>query len=668
VSSIDVWVALAAAFAAAAGVLFLPGAMVAASVGLRGVSLLGTAPLASVSVVVLSSLVAPAVGATWGLMIVGLMTLGLAAAGLAVSWLLQYLGWKVPGRDPWSTVVAGGAALGLGLALAATGVLPGLGRPDAVSQTYDANFHYNAVRLAVDSGNASPLNLGLLIHPGAESSFYPGAWHAVTSLVVMVAEPDIMTAANGVSLALAGLVWPASCLFLVRQVMGVAWAPLLVAGALCGAFVALPTRLLSFGVLFPNLTGYVLVPAALGLALSALRLARDDVVGWPRGCLGLGFGLIGVAVAHPNSLFPLAVVAAPAAAVAGARVTTRSWRSGRRPAVIAVWMVALAAVAAAVAVLSGSDQWNRVSAFDWPARMTVAQAAGEVALLAAVGGTAAWILSLTVLVGLVAAGRRPAWRWLAASYVAAAGLYILAAGSDSSLSLTLTGPWYNDAFRLAGILPIIGVPLAVIGVSESARFLNRQLAADADAPRSARPVLTSHAGLMLVMTILVVGLTGASYAPERAEALRGSYTVSSEHAKSPLLTADELAFFRELPHLVPPGVAVAGNPWTGSGLVYAVADRPVVFPHVEATWDSPRLVIAEGLRNVASDPEVCAATHELGVGYALEGGEPLWPDERAQTYPGLEDLGEAEGFELVDERGPTRLYRITACAEGGTAA
>jgi hypothetical protein len=173
---------------------------------------------------------------------------------------------------------------------------------------------------------------------------------------------------------------------------------------------------------------------------------------------------------------------------------------------------------------------------------------------------------------------------------------------------------------------------------------------------------------MLVMTILVVGLTGASYAPERAEALRGSYTVSSEHAKSPLLTADELAFFRELPHLVPPGVAVAGNPWTGSGLVYAVADRPVVFPHVEATWDSPRLVIAEGLRNVASDPEVCAATHELGVGYALEGGEPLWPDERAQTYPGLEDLGEAEGFELVDERGPTRLYRITACAEGGTAA
>jgi hypothetical protein len=657
------WSALVPAFGTAVAVLLVPGLVVGVALGLRGVALLGSAPLLSVGTVGSAAVVAPMVGQTWGIVPVAGLTVLLALLAAAGSWLLHAVGWRPPSRDEWPLVLGGLAAVAVGLVVAAAAFLPGLGRPDALSQTYDANFHYNAVRLAVDTGDASSLHLGQLISPGEESAFYPGAWHAVTSLVVELAEPEIVVAANGVSLALAGVVWPATCVVLVRQLVGRRWAPLLVAGALCGAFTALPMRILAFGVLFPNTTGYVLVPAALAAATVAFGLARDDAVGRPRAWAVLALGLVSLGLAHPNAVFTLVVLAVPVALQGIGRWSAAAWRRGRRVVVIVPWLLTAGVVVSAALLLATSEEWDRVSRFDWPARMTVAQAVGEVLLLAAVVGAAAWILSLLVLVGLVAAARTPDWRWLVASYLVAAGLYVLAAGSDGTLSGMLTGPWYNDAFRLAAMLPIVGAPLVVLGVTSTADAVQHRWGPAGDGTASwPRRTLTSPALLMLVGAALVLVVTRGGYAANREGYLAQSYALTPDHETSPLVTTGELSLFREVPGIVPAGVMVAGNPWTGSALVYALADRPVVFPHVEATWDPTRMVVAERLRDVATDPEVCQAVRDLGIGYALEGGEPLWPDDRAETYPGLDDLDRAQGFEQVDSQGPTRLYRITACA------
>jgi hypothetical protein len=657
------WPQLAPAFAVAVALLFGPGLVVGLGLGLRGVALVGMAPPASVTTIAVAAVLAPLAGQPWGVVPVVALTGLLALLAVAASLVLRMTGWRSPTRDPWQFALAGISALLMGLFVAAAALLPGFARSDALSQTYDANFHYNAVRLAVDSGDASSLSLGQLIYPSKELAPYPGAWHAITSLVVQLAEPDIFVAANGVSLAFAGLVWPATCVVLVRQLVGRRWASLLVAGALCGAFTALPVRILAFGVLFPNTLGNVLVPAALAVTAVAFGLAREDAIGWPRAWAALALALPGMAIAHPNTVFTFAVLAVPAALLGTWWWSGRQWRTGHRVLAVLPWTLAVAAMAAAALVLASSDEFSRVSGFDWPARMTMTQAAREVLLLAAVGGAAAWILSLLVLAGLVVAARTPDSRWLVAAYLSAAGLYVLAAGSDAPVSGILTGPWYNDAFRLAAMIPIVGAPLAVLALTGVADAIHRRwgLLANGSGSRM-RSALTSPATIMIVGTAAVLALTGLGYASNRERYIADSYALSPDHARSPLVTSDELEFFRALPTFVPPEVAVAGNPWTGSGLVYAIAGLPVVFPHVDGVWDPTRVVIAERLRDVASDPGVCEAARSLSVGYALEGGEPLWPDPRADTYPGLEGLGDAPGFELVASRGETRLYRITACA------
>lgn len=656
------WSPLLTAFAVGTALAFVPGLLVAGAFGVRGVSLMGVAPPLSVTLVAVGATAGPIMGLAWNVVPLTVLTAVVAGLALAAGLLARRFGWTPSVRESQSSLKAALGAMLIGLVVAAVALIPGWDRPDALSQTFDATFHYNAVRLAVDTGDASPFQVGTLIEPGAASSFYPGGWHAFVALVVQLGTPEIAVAANGVSLTLAGLVWPIGCVFLVRQVLGDRWAPLLIAGTLCGAFVALPTRILAFGVLFPNTLGYVLVPTALSLCLAAWGLARDDNVGRLRGWALLLAVIPGMGIAHPNAVFALFVLALPAAAAAYLGWVRRRWRAGRTASVFVPVIIVFMSFFVIVRVLSGSPDFGRVSEFDWPARMTVAQATGEVVLLAAVGGRALWILSALVLVGATVACRQPRIRWLVASYLLAGGLYVLAAGSEDQRLAFLTGPWYNDAFRLAAMLPILGVPLAVLGIVALAEAVGRWWTDRERVRRTVRDVALAPTVVMVAIAALVLAVTGTGYAALRRGYIADSYRLSDTHAASPLVTLGELQLFQQTTSLVPEDALIAGNPWTGSGLVYAIADRQVVFPHVEGTWDRPRIVIAERLRDVARDPEVCRAVRDLKVGYALGGGEYLWNDDRATAYPGLEDLDRADGFELVATSGETRLYRMTSCA------
>ena len=660
------WTDLLPAFLVAAGLLLVPGGAIAWALGLRVVGVVGIAPLLSVGTIAVSAVLAEKVRISWSVVPVVVVTLVAIAVALGARLLLDRRGRAGPfpdsSRVSWAAL--GGVVVGLGVALAA--VIPGLARPDALSQTFDANFHYNAVRLALDSGDASSLYLGVLAEPERSQAFYPAAWHGLVALVAQASGGDIISSANAVSIAIAGLAWPATTALLVRQLVGSRWDVLLVSGALSGAFLALPTRLLSFGVLFPNATGYVLVPAALAAVVSVLGLSKDDALGPPRAVLIAAAALPALGLAHPNSLFALALLALPAVLLAGFRFTAREISHGRALRGAMPWAVGGALLVLAFLVVRSSSVFTYVSTFDWPARMTVAQAVGEVLLLATNATAASWLLSAAVIAGCLYAVAHVRLRWLPVAFLTTGAFYALAAGTDSALSLVLTGPWYNDSFRVAGILPMVGLPLAVLGLMGVASWVATLLPvpgkARADLGGPPMQATEAPALFLLASAVVLLLLTGMGYADERIALLRGSYTLSPEHAQSRLVTADEYSLMRDLPRIVPPGVAVAGNPWNGSALVWAVSDRPVPFPHVDGAWDEPRLIIAKGLRDVASDPVVCEAALSLGVGFAIESGPYLWSDDRAEVYPGLEGLDESDGFELVDQRGDTRLFRITECA------
>jgi hypothetical protein len=108
---------------------------------------------------------------------------------------------------------------------------------------------------------------------------------------------------------------------------------------------------------------------------------------------------------------------------------------------------------------------------------------------------------------------------------------------------------------------------------------------------------------------------------------------------------------------------IADNPWNGSSLAYAYAGRQVLTPHLFAAVDPVRELIDKHLKYEAADPEMCDALRRTNVEFVLDFGSDYMIDlDGSGDFPGVTDIGNASGFELLDSEGPhAKLYRITAC-------
>jgi hypothetical protein len=98
---------------------------------------------------------------------------------------------------------------------------------------------------------------------------------------------------------------------------------------------------------------------------------------------------------------------------------------------------------------------------------------------------------------------------------------------------------------------------------------------------------------------------------------------------------------------------VASDPWDGSALLWALADREVLYPHLVGQWDPDRELIAHRLSAAATDPAVCPALRRLGVEWVIDSSGPrYWPwDDRQEFYAsGFTGLP-AVGFRPVSATG-----------------
>ena len=638
------WLAALPAVLVAAVLLTAPGAVLARLGGLRGIPAWGVAAPLSVTLTSLIAVLGRLFGLPWGLPVV---LGGLAVAAVPAAVLGRYAR-PVPSQDPprarlWALAGLGGGGVVAGLAVAR-----GVRSPEALPQTYDAVFHLNAVGRILSGGDASSLDLGAMTAPTAGKGFYPAAWHGVTALVAHLSGASIPLSANVVAVVIAAVVWPAGCVLLVRQALGPGVTGIVAAGLLSAGFTAFPFTLLSYGTLWPNALGTALLPATLALMVTAAGLARQDRIGRLRAGLVAGAALPGLALAHPNTIVSLMVLAPVLAAAA-----LRRWAVGERrpsgPRVLAMTGVLVAAVLVDVWVIALSPVFAVTRATDWPAFESVVQGVGEVALEAPSHAPAAVVPGVLVIVGLAVALRSRLW-WLGVSHLLLAGLYLLSAAYDGPISQALTGPWYNDAFRLGAMLPITGLPLAVLGLGPVWQAVRRNGWWRAAARRRAWVKPVALTACVLALMALAV----------RADARRiGTWYYS---ATDQLVGPSERDLLQRLDSLVPAGTVVAGSPWNGSAMGQALSHRVALFPHFSGTWGPDRALLARSLADVATRPAVCSAARRLHVGYVLDGPSAFWlTDSRQQQFPGLQVAGH-RGFVPVATGGRLTLYRLTACA------
>jgi hypothetical protein len=640
--------------------LLLPGVATTYALGLRGVAAWALAPLVTVATVAATAVLAGKLGISWS---VGVqIAVSAAVAVLVGSAAFALRGRFAATREPDPRVVNLAVAGGLvpAVVLGGVAVVRGFGRAENLSQTYDALFHYNAVAMILDTHDGSSLALGGLGSPDGSSSFYPAAWHDLAALLVTTTGTTIPVAANMLVAMIAIVVWPLSCLLLARQIFGRSPVALAITGLLSIGFTAFPWGLLGFGVLWPNALGLAIAPAALAVILSLTGMARDDALGRGRAWLLLPVAVIAAVLAHPNVLFSLVLLSL---FPVGARLVKRAWRLHRDGhtwrgvgEVVAV-LVALG-VAWYWTATTSNPAFAGVRSMYWPPFETPSMAVGEIVLNATNGRNALWLLSAVVLVGVVASLRVFEQRWLVAGHVASGFLYLLTASINRPDTQKFTGYWYNDSFRLAAMLPITGVPLAVAGIL----FITTRIADSAAArDRMAGSRWVSVTGIAVGLVVLVAGLTKGMYVPDRTARFASEY--QSPPPGETLADGRLQAFFARVRNEIPEGSVVANNPWDGSGLLWALADRKTLFPHFSVPTNADQTYLSLHLDTAATDPKVCQAVNRLHVGFLLIGNVRFRPsDPRALDYPGLVDPYSTDGFELVAADSKIKLYRITACA------
>lgn len=674
--------------AATVVVYFVPGLAILAAAGVRRLNLAALAAPVSASVAGSIAVVLPYLRLPFNPVSYFAISFVLAALVLAARFVLRRRGEKTEAVQKELNLEANFAlssytaprlarfAVPLAVAFPALIIgwryLSGFGSPESFSESFDNIYHLNAVRHIAETQNGSTLTLGNLTE--ASKALYPAAMHDAMALVLMLGAPSVMVAVNIGALVSGAIVWPLSCVFLISRVIGYRPVPLVAAGFLSAGFSAFPYLMVAYGVLYPYHAAVALLPAVLALAIEALGMSRAAGTSRIPALLALAATLPGLALTHPSAVVALLAFAGPAVVAA----CLKAWLAARRGVgdtkSARQWLLFTAAY-----ILFTLTVWITVrpdlASSGWTAFQTNARALGEILGSAPMGTTTAWVLLLLTVIGLYVIASDFGRLWPLAALYLIGGLLFLVASSwiDGDFRNFLTGVWYRDSNRLAALMPLVTLPVVVLGtewVIVRARhlvvFLKKKAAtAPETLPGAAHFVLdrlpANPAVAITGVLLLAVGIgaQGGSFyvVQERLT------TVFSTTDDSRPLTKDDVALFSELAEIVPSSDVIVANPRTGASLAYAFSGRRVLAPHIFGTRTEQEQLLLDHWAEAAYNTKVCPAIKELRAYWALDFGNQEIFTPRGEPLLGLRDLVDASapGAKLVKEVGDARLFRMTAC-------
>jgi hypothetical protein len=670
-------------FASAALIYFLPGLAILAAMGVRRLNLVALAAPVSTSVAACAAVVTPYLQLPYTPLVYFAISAGLAVAAWAVrrAWIRRERGpFSLADNGPLDTTDLGRRtamlAVPLGLLFAAVIIgarfISGFGNPENFSQTFDNVYHLNAVRHIVQTQDGSSLTLGNLTE--ASSYFYPAGMHDMMALLQMLTGSSIPLVVNVGTIMIGALVWPLGCMFLISRLVGYRPVALVAAAVLSAGFSAFPYLLIGFGVLYPNNAAIALLPVVVGLAVELLGMSRDSASSFLPPALAFCAVFPGMVLTHPSAMVAMLGFLVPV--MLGRLVRTIfEWKEGNtNQRVVVRWAIAsllyISAVISAWLVLRPG-----LGAAPWTPFQSNARAIGEILGSAPMGTTTAWLMAILTVIGLyvVARNLRRTW-WILGMYLVAALLYmVVSSWPPGDFRTLLAGVWYNDSFRLAALLPVATLPIVVFGAEWLVwrfRALLKLLptlrpSQLAVIPSSAvgkfklrAPAATSVVSVWVVLALMGVAAQGGTL----SQVQQRLHSIFSVTPTSDLLDEDELEVLREVGQHVPVDGVVVANPLSGGSLVYALADRQPLAPHIFGERTEMEQLLLDHWDEAAYNKDVCPAIRELNAYWALDfGTKTVIPTE--DPFPGLADLaaGNAPEIEVLAASDEARLVRTTAC-------
>ncbi len=549
-------------------------------------------------------------------------------------------------------------------------------------QYYDNMHHLGSIQSSLITGNWSSFDTtsypdqvaGGAAPTSSRFGFYPSAWHCVASFAASLTSCEVEVAENATLAVFCVVVFPAGMYLLLNRLF--ADKPLAVAaGAVCVvAFAFYPWRFMTFGPLLPNLVSLSLMPAA---AFAFLGIFEQGVSRRRRGACAALFvvGLVALVFTQPNVIFVLGTFLAPYLVLLASRIPLRFNASHN----VAWRVIAGVAAAACIAVVwvacNKAPFMQSVVNYVWDPYVPTLSAVADVVHMRFLYHPSQLALSLLVAAGIIAVvvDRRRAW--LAASFVIAACLYVVAASMEGPIRHLLTGFWYTDPTRIIAMVVIFAMPLAACGFSaliEAAVAIAERLARRRGAALGTRWCACVAGGLALVLcawnfwpNYCITGEKDSQNAFDVAgfymrDAFRDSGNSWYDHA--------ERAFVDEAMSVVGTDKVVANIPGDGSASSYGISGCSVLYRYYDEAGSESELEASREIRlhlnEVASSPEVAEAARELNVGYVLKlhfSGVDGMAHSSPEMWQGISAIDDdTPGFEVVLAEGDLRLYRITA--------
>lgn len=640
------WLTLAPAVITAVALSTLPGTLLAWALRFRGLTFVAASIAGSFAVISLASIIAPFIGMDWGLAPVFIVAL---VAG-AILLLTRLFNRNINGAAwfDWRSTLTYGGALGLAFVLVSWTLVQGFDSPENIAQNYDSVFHLNATHHILTTGDASPFHM-TLANPVLETTFYPTAWHATASLISQIAGATVPAASNAFAIAVAGWVWPVAILFFSRPFFVTRNAHVLAGAVLAASFATFPYSFLYWGVLYPNLLSYALIPITLGFLHLALRYRhRSEPVPLASVWIATVGSLGAAALAHPNAFLSIVALATPLFVVTIWDIVRRG--SGVYSKVFRISGILLTFVAFGII-------WSMVTTGD-SSREHGASIPG--AIIAILGTTPfletrGWFLTILILIGIALFTYFRRHRWLIGSFLIVVGLYVTVTSFEGQLRDLFTIGWYNDGYRIAALLPIVALPLAGRAVAMLLDLVRGSIVGYFNSPMKDRT--QRSISVIATTSLILLVLTGAR-APIDAhvtDALRSTFQLDED---SPVVTPDELELFTRISDHVPEDGLIVGNPLNGSALAYAYSDRRVLFPHLKGNYGEAARELAIGFP--IDDARSCELLDELGATHML-GSSGFIYFASTSTYQGLDDLGSSALLTPVDREGDATLYEVTGC-------
>lgn len=625
-------------------------------------------PLLSFALIAVSAIVLGKIGIAWNLISFVVVAVVLVATAAGLMWLvgrrwpaLTSAEW--PGNDvpvAWPVV---GAVLGGFLVLHMTEDM--VYGPEAFSQSLDNSFHMNAIRWIQEHGDASSLTLGAVSAADQQPAFYPAGWHDFVSLIYSTTGTSIATATIVTVLLAASILWPCSLVALSLSIPKLRRLQALAIPALTCGFAAFPGLLLRWGVLFPNLLGYALVPSFVALMVCLVQvMVRGEYAALLSLCLAALVGVAGLALVHPNAVVSAVVFALPLV-LAGVAWVVRSRELASRQKWVGsalLGLVILGCVGAWWFLRPGASASNT-----WEPMLTEGEALYQFLFLGLENANQlrdrfnpSYLAGFLALWGAGYLLYKRRNLWLIASWVLIGYLWIVSASVPrGEFRLLMVAPWYTDHFRLAALVVFPSVILAGIGLGGFVEGLLTWVVRRV--PRAARlKVATAGIGVATVLVLVIAGLS--SRVPSVQEA---TLAVSQEYRVTPtsvVLNQDEMNVINEIPKIVPKGDVIVNNPWDGSAYIYALADRHLTGYHFEFETSPKYSAIMHNLKDARTNPEVCREVNKYKAHWYvhLENQLNFGPDAQ-KNYDGLVAAIDTDVLTPVYSSGSMTLYRISAC-------